>query len=153
MTLTEALHALHRAGRIRSPAVEDWALVTNWPGYAASRHGEVASLPRIVHRRHTGWYSVGARVLTNIRHRRGGYLMVALTVQDKTTKVFVHRLVLDAFVGRCPEGQQCRHLDGDPTNNHLSNLAWGTAAENATDRDIHGRLTRDVDGRWARVTT
>jgi hypothetical protein len=33
---------------------------------------------------------------------------------------------------------QCRHLDGIPDNNHLSNLAWGTPAENYNDRRHHG---------------
>jgi predicted XRE-type DNA-binding protein len=51
----------------------------------------------------------------------------------------VHTLILLAFVGPCPEGQQCRHFpDSDPTNNHLSNLQWGTQAENEADKIVHG---------------
>jgi hypothetical protein len=33
---------------------------------------------------------------------------------------------------------QCRHLDGDPANNRLDNLRWGTPIENAQDRKRHG---------------
>jgi len=51
---------------------------------------------------------------------------------------YVHRLVLEAFVGPCPEGMQCRHLDGDKTNNSLSNLKWGTPSENNSDKVLHG---------------
>jgi len=36
----------------------------------------------------------------------------------------VDHLVLLAFVGPCPEGYECRHLDGDPANNHVDNLRW-----------------------------
>ena len=51
---------------------------------------------------------------------------------------FVHRLVLEAFVGTCPEGMECRHLDGDPGNNRLENLAWGSPKENYADSLQHG---------------
>lgn len=55
---------------------------------------------------------------------------------------FVHRLVLLAFVGPPEAGQECRHLDGDPTNNKLGNLKWGTKSENMADRDLHGMTAR-----------
>ena len=53
---------------------------------------------------------------------------------------FVHRLVLEAFVGPCPDGMECRHLDDDPGNNRLGNLCWGTPAENTDDRFRNGRV-------------
>jgi hypothetical protein len=53
--------------------------------------------------------------------------------------IYVHRLVLEAFIGPCPDGMECRHLDGDPGNNRLENLCWGTPQQNADDRILHGR--------------
>lgn len=51
----------------------------------------------------------------------------------------VHRLVLEAFVGPCPEGMTVgRHLDDDPNNNHISNLAWGTVSDNSKDKVRNG---------------
>ena len=50
----------------------------------------------------------------------GGYLAVILN--DKTR--YIHRLVLEAFVGPCPSGLVARHLNGDLTDNWLTNLAW-----------------------------
>jgi hypothetical protein len=64
-----------------------------------------------------------------------GYLHVC--VNHKTR--LVHHLVLEAFVGPCPLGMQCRHLDGNPANNRPDNLVWGTSLENAKDRIRHGR--------------
>lgn len=50
----------------------------------------------------------------------------------------IHRLMLFTFIGPPLEGQECRHLDGNPRNNKIGNLAWGTAQENADDRKRHG---------------
>lgn len=50
----------------------------------------------------------------------------------------VHTLVMLAFVGPRPKGMHCRHLDGNPTNNSLSNLEYGTVTENQLDRARHG---------------
>jgi DNA invertase Pin-like site-specific DNA recombinase len=50
--------------------------------------------------------------------------------------------VLEAFVGECPPGHECRHLNGNKTDNRVENLAWGTSAENARDRVRHGTTTK-----------
>lgn len=65
-----------------------------------------------------------------------------LTVSINRKKIAIHRLVLEAFVGPCPEGLVCRHFpDRNPANNKLSNLRWGTIKENAADRVLHGTAT------------
>ena len=58
--------------------------------------------------------------------------------RGKQHKLFVHRAVLLAYVGLPGNGQEARHLDGDPTHNKLSNLAWGTRYEQWDDRRRHG---------------
>jgi hypothetical protein len=50
----------------------------------------------------------------------------------------VHCAVLEAFVGPCPPGKECRHLDGNGQNNKLQNLKWGTRLENVQDSIKHG---------------
>lgn len=50
---------------------------------------------------------------------------------------FVARLMAEAFV---PGSGECvRHLDGNPHNNTLENLAWGSHKDNAQDTLRHGR--------------
>ncbi|GAC81679.1 HNH endonuclease [Gordonia malaquae] len=51
---------------------------------------------------------------------------------------FVHRLVMETFVGPCPSGMEVRHLNGEPADNRLENLAYGTRSENVLDSVAHG---------------
>jgi hypothetical protein len=69
---------------------------------------------------------------------KDGYVRYKLYVDGTYCRKFAHRLVLEAFVGPCPEGMECRHLDGNPQNNHVSNLCWGTKEENQADKRRHG---------------
>lgn len=50
--------------------------------------------------------------------------------------------MLEAFVGPCPDGMECCHEDGNPGNNALSNLRWGTTRDNQADRVRHGTSNR-----------
>lgn len=51
----------------------------------------------------------------------------------------VHRLVLTAFVGPCPDGLECCHWDDNPAHNCLGNLRWDTRSANQVDRIRNGR--------------
>ncbi len=71
------------------------------------------------------------------------YLHVTLNrLPDKPQLKFVHQIVLEAFVGPCPPGMECRHLDNNPRNNRLENLCWGTPLENHADKIRHGTTAR-----------
>ncbi len=52
----------------------------------------------------------------------------------------VHHLVLETFVGPRPEGYLARHLDGNPQNNKVKKLTWGTHKENYADAVRHGTM-------------
>lgn len=56
----------------------------------------------------------------------------------------VHSLVATAFWGPRPEGQEVRHLDGNPKNNRADNLAYGTRTENILDVYKTGRPWRTL---------
>jgi len=49
----------------------------------------------------------------------------------------VHKLVLLAFSGPRPNGHECRHLNGDKSDNRIENLEWGTHTQNMADRKLH----------------
>lgn len=64
----------------------------------------------------------------------GGYWAIKLKQgYCRGVRKYIHRLVLETYVGPCPKGMECRHLDGNRTNNHLHNLCWGTHLENMED--------------------
>lgn len=67
-----------------------------------------------------------------------GHLYCSLVRDDgKLVTRPVHAHVIITYVGPRPNGMMCRHLDGDPKNNNISNLKWGTAKENGEDRSRH----------------
>lgn len=120
-------------------ADEQWRTVPDWPEYEVSDQGRVRSLPRIVQQRNGKFYTVAGRLLrlTTVH----GYLKVTFCRNAEPSYHRVHMLVLKAFVGPKPEGMECLHEDGNPVNNRLSNLSWGTPAQNAADRIRHGTTT------------
>lgn len=72
-----------------------------------------------------------------------GYLAVGLfsgTGERRTC--YTHKLLLVSFCGPPGLDQECRHLNGQPTDNRLSNLRWGTRAERIEDMRRHGTLSR-----------
>lgn len=94
------------------------------------------------------WYRMKAT-----KSNSTGHVRVGLYNGKSATHCFIHRLVLEAFVGPCPEGMECRHFpDGDPTNNHVGNLIWGTPKQNAADRMVQGSERYGVANNKAKLT-
>jgi HNH endonuclease len=102
---------------------EIWAPVPTHAGYAVTENGRIRGPRRI------------------LRPMEGplGHLYVLTPLPRRPRKLYVHRAVLLTFVGPPPtEEHEVRHLDGNPHNNDLSNLCWGTHTENMQDKQIHG---------------
>lgn len=86
------------------------------------------------------------------RPNKDGYLIVDICFDGTKREARVHTLVALTFKGPRPEGTQARHLDGVRTNNRPDNLRWGTAKENAADRDAHGTTVRGSKAAHATLT-
>lgn len=110
--------------------------IADFPGYRCGDDGSVWS------RRVRGpgdhlsdkWHQLKLNI------NRDGYLRVNLYHNRRSHKCDVHRLVCGAFHGSCPEGLECRHMNGNRTDNRDENLVWGTPAENQADRVQHGTM-------------
>ena len=121
--------------------------VAGFPDYRINAEGSVLS-SRHARGRRTSWFEPRQFPL------KDGHVLVSLQSGYKVrTKKLVHRLVLETFVGPCPDGMETRHLNGDPSDNRLANLAWGTPKENHTDKVRHGRGVRDAVGRFVQAET
>ncbi len=126
---------------------EVWKDIPGYEGrYQASTLGRIRSLPRVEFRKdgHGGYanWSYKGRMLKQ-HAGESGHLHVNLGARN-TKKV--HRLILETFVGPCPVGFECLHIDGTPENNRLANLRWGTRVENRADIRVHAQLYRRRQG-------
>ena len=65
-----------------------------------------------------------------------GYMKVK--IHNKNYRV--HRIVLEAFVGECPEGFECDHSDRNRHNNTLTNLRWLSRSDNIRNTPPHDRV-------------
>lgn len=109
--------------------------VGHTPGYIVTRDGRVFSVGH-------NWRGYGEREM-RLTPNADGYPSVRLTIGGKRTRLAVHRLVAREYLPPRPSpAHEVRHLDGDRTNNRVTNLAWGTRKENAADRERHGRTYR-----------
>lgn len=105
-----------------------WNPVPNYPGYYASKEGQILSLKKRK-----------ARIM-KLLESQDGHLYVFMYIGGVQHKVWVHRAVLSAWKGLPKLGDEGRHLNDDPKNNNVINLAWGTRLENVNDKRINGRL-------------
>lgn len=67
-----------------------------------------------------------------------GYPYLNLCQDGVERRWRVHILVALTFIGPRPDGMQVRHLDGNSSNPHASNLAYGTPSQNGLDSVLHG---------------
>lgn len=119
----------------------NWLPVPGWEGvYEVSDTG-------LVKRVKGGPGKVIGRILKP-KIDRDGYESYGLMDNGKRSDVRGHRLVCEAFHGPAPEDKPLAlHNDGNPRNNHASNLRWGDLSDNQADAIKHGthwEASRDI---------
>lgn len=125
---------------------EIWKEVTEYPEYtglyAVSNQGRVKSLQRPTkittgnsHAPIKGYRD--ERILKEFHSRK--YCAVKFCNETKERTLLVHRLVAKAFIplpqrfvetGLTYDDLEVNHIDGNPSNNNISNLEWCTKEEN-----------------------
>lgn len=122
---------------------EQWRAIPGWDGvYEVSDHGRVRSLDRVLET------ATGRRQWRGRVHRldtdKHGYPCIRLG-GNKGKRFTAHQLVMLAFVGERPKGQEVRHLNDIRHDNRLGNLAYGTRSDNMYDcirNGSHNRASR-----------
>jgi len=126
---------------------ENWLPVVGHEGkYEVSDAGRIRSLPR------KRWQGKVYCLVNGTELKPGRCKSGHTTVSICGVSAYVHRMVLEAFVGECPPGMECCHWDGRPSNNRLDNLRWDTRKSNRADQLRHGTLPRGEKNAHAKVT-
>lgn len=109
------------------PGYEDelWKYYWQNSDYAISNYGRV-------------WSCRKNRFLQPTKAGNSGHLEIGMWCHKTATYVYVHRMVAEMFIPNPCNLPVVRHLDGDPTNNTVRNLAWGTQKDNYEDSVRHG---------------
>lgn len=98
----------------------EWRTVVGHPMYKVSDDGQV--------------YSTYSNRLLKPSTLSSGHIRVVVDRRHRT----VHTLMAEAFLGPRPDEQEVRHLNGNPSDNRLENLTYGSKSENAYDSIEHG---------------
>lgn len=111
--------------------MEIWKDIDGYPGYQVSNFGRVRSFVNNRHGLCEQWHILKPVI------SRNGYCTVCL---GRGNRYLVSRLVAIAFIPNPSNLPIVRHMDDNPSNNNVSNLAWGTQTDNMQDCVRHGRL-------------
>lgn len=133
---------------------EIWKDIKGYEGqYQVSNLGRVKSLPRTTAYINKAGYDSSqfreGQFKKEIDNGRG-YKTVDLYKDNKGKRVYIHRLVVEAFIGDIPPGMVVNHKDFDRSNNALENLEIVTYSENNKHSAKAGRYD-DIGGAKVRV--
>ena len=129
----------------------------DWQGYCVGSDGTVWSQLKSKCLSGENWGEreyvlTGEWVLKNRYFPSNTYETVQLS-RDGFQKIeSVHRIVLLAFIGPCPQGLVGCHNNGNPRDNRLVNLRWDTPKSNTADRKKHGTHLCGVECHSAKLT-
>lgn len=103
--------------------------IKNYEGlYQISNYGRVKSLPK------NDGNGKRERILKTDKSKTNAkgipYRRVTFSVAGKQVRYLVHQLVAEHFLEPDDTRLYVNHIDGNPSNNHYSNLEWCTGSEN-----------------------
>jgi hypothetical protein len=112
---------------------ENWLKIDEYSDYSISNFGNVRN-------------DKTNRILKLFQKNDKEYLNVNLCKNSKLKGMRVHRLVALAFIPNPNNKEFIDHIDGNKTNNHISNLRWVTPKENQYNRPISKSNTSGIKG-------
>lgn len=126
--------------------IEVWKDIFGYEGlYKVSNLGNVKSLGNDKKRKE--------KILKSYRNKCDGYLFVVLCKEGKRKNIYIHRLVVQAFLTNPDKLPQVNHKDENKLNNNVSNLEfctskynnnYGTHNERSAKTKKNGKLSKKV---------
>ena len=137
---------------------EEWRDVIGYEGlYSVSNYGRISSFGRvqIINGGGSGKYHeivFPPRLLKLHKHKttnnRQPYLSVMLRDGYRHNRFLVHRIVAEAFISNPNKYPHIDHIDGNPSNNNISNLRWCTPKINASNPIRFKRASKAFKGKY-----
>lgn len=112
--------------------IEEWKDVIGYEGsYQVSNLGRVKSVGRHADTKAFGGgvYKIHEKILKTDTVNNG-YLRITVSLNGKTKRFMVHRLVAIVFIPNTENLPHVNHKNGVKTDNYVSNLEWCTPSEN-----------------------
>lgn len=123
-----------------------WKTYPEYQFLKVNQFGEIRTKNRIVTGRDGKKYHVKGRILKQQRNK-DGYMCVEFSVNNKTVRLLVHRIVATCFIPNLHGYLEVNHIDNDRTNNVASNLEWCTREYNIAYKEKYGKSAAEVSGR------
>jgi hypothetical protein len=114
-----------------------WVKIKQHPNYYVSENGGIKA-QRFIHLK---------------PHKdKQGRPIISIWKNGKSIPLKIHRLVLEAFVGPCPNGCEGVHINDIPHDNRIKNLAWATHKENMRQMSANGKSSRGEKNGLAKLS-
>lgn len=118
---------------------ETWRII---PGtndlYSASSLGRIRKEEhKVYYGDHRSFRVEKMKIKKECLHSNKKYKFTVITVDGKTRKIGVHRLIAWAFIGAQQPGIEVRHINGNSLDNRLENITYGTKSDNMRDAIEH----------------
>jgi transposase len=114
---------------------EEMIPIKEYPDYSITRDGKIY---RMTFRNRNSYKETEPRLLKNKLDKAHGYVLVQLCKNGEIHTEFLHKLLLETFIGKCPEGKESSHINGIRSDNRIENLCWETRKENHARKHQHG---------------
>ena len=117
---------------------EIWKDIPSYEGYyQVSTLGNFRSLPRQIKYKNNGTRNYPSKSLKT-ETTKDNYQRIVLMKYGVKNRYMCHRLVAITFIPNLENKPFINHIDGNKSNNVVTNLEWCTGSENMTHADITG---------------